>query len=93
MKIRASLKGRSHLSKMGSSQLQKALYFPAIVDKSHSSILKAVAQKLSKKVNILWLLFEPLCASSFISSLESLSTKPTLIQICYKLTLASQDTK
>jgi transposase len=44
-----SVKGRSRLSKMGSSSLRKALYFPAIVAKNHNPLLKAFAQKLTKK--------------------------------------------
>jgi transposase len=44
-----SLKGKSRLSKIGSSTLRKALYFPAIVAKNHNPVLKAFAQKLAKK--------------------------------------------
>lgn len=44
-----SVKGRSRLSKMGSSSLRKALYFPAIVAKNHNPLLKVFAQKLAKK--------------------------------------------
>lgn len=44
-----SLKGRSRLSKMGSSSLRKALYFPAISAKNHNPLMKAFAQKLEKK--------------------------------------------
>jgi transposase len=44
-----SLKGKSKLSKIGSSALRKAIYFPAIVAKNHNPILKAFAQKLAKK--------------------------------------------
>ena len=44
-----SLRGKSKLSKVGSSALRKAIYFPAIVAKNHNPILKAFAQKLAKK--------------------------------------------
>jgi transposase len=44
-----SVKGKSRLSKMGSSSLRKALYFPAIVAKNHNPVLKVFAQKLAKK--------------------------------------------
>jgi transposase len=44
-----SLRGKSHLSKMGSSILRKALYFPAISAKNHNPLLKLFAQKLEKK--------------------------------------------
>jgi transposase len=43
-----SVKGKSRLSKMGSSALRKALYFPAIVAKNHNPILQSFAQKLKK---------------------------------------------
>jgi len=43
-----SVKGKPRLSKMGSSALRKALYFPAIVAKNHNPILKEFAQKLAK---------------------------------------------
>lgn len=44
-----SVKGKSRLSKMGSSALRKALYFPAIVGKNHNPLLHAFALKLEKK--------------------------------------------
>jgi transposase len=44
-----SLRGRSKLSKIGSSTLRKALYFPAIVAKSHNPILKNFADRLKKQ--------------------------------------------
>ncbi len=44
-----SVRGRARLSKMGSSSLRKALYFPAIVAKNHNLLLKAFAQKMAKK--------------------------------------------
>ena len=44
-----SVRGKSTLSKMGSSSLRKALYFPAISAKNHNPVLKAFAQKLEKK--------------------------------------------
>ena len=44
-----SVRGKSTLSKMGSSSLRKALYFPAISAKNHNPLLKAFAQKLAKK--------------------------------------------
>ena len=44
-----SLKGRSCLSKIGSSSLRKALYFPAIAAKNHNPLLQSFAKKLEKK--------------------------------------------
>jgi transposase len=44
-----SLKGKSRLSKMGSSALRKALYFPAIVGKRYNPLLKNAADILKKK--------------------------------------------
>lgn len=44
-----SIKGKTPISKIGSSKLRKALYFPAIVAKNHNPIFKVFAQKLSKK--------------------------------------------
>ena len=44
-----SLKGKSRLSKIGSSTLRKALYFPAIVAKSHNPLMKSFADNLKKK--------------------------------------------
>jgi transposase len=43
----SSIRGRSHLSKRGSSRLRSALYFPAIVARQHNPILRAFAQRLS----------------------------------------------
>jgi transposase len=43
-----SLKGKSRLSKMGSSSLRKSLYFPAIVAKNCNPLLQSFAQKLEK---------------------------------------------
>lgn len=44
-----SLKGKSRLSKIGSSTLRKALYFPAIVAKNHNSLMKSFAENLEKR--------------------------------------------
>jgi transposase len=44
-----SLKAKSHLSKMGSASLRKALYFPAIVSKNHNPFFKDFSQKLARK--------------------------------------------
>lgn len=44
-----SLKAKSRLSKMGSSALRKALYFPAIVGKKYNPLLKNAAAVLKKK--------------------------------------------
>ena len=41
--------GRSCLSKIGSSSLRKALYFPAIAAKNHNPLLQSFAKKLEKK--------------------------------------------
>lgn len=41
-----SLQGRSSISKMGSSQLRKALYFPAMTAMRHNPILKQFADRL-----------------------------------------------
>jgi transposase len=43
------LKAKSRLSKMGSSSLRKALYFPAIVSKNRLPFLKGFSQKLARK--------------------------------------------
>ena len=44
-----SVRGKSRLSKIGSSNLRKALYFPAISAKSHNSIVKEFANKLKNR--------------------------------------------
>ncbi|WP_039457495.1 IS110 family transposase [Candidatus Jidaibacter acanthamoebae] len=44
-----SLRGRARLSKMGSSNLRKALYFPAISAKSHNPLMKEFACRLKSK--------------------------------------------
>ncbi len=44
-----SLKGKTSISKIGSSNLRKALYFPTIVAKNHNPIFKKFTQKLSSK--------------------------------------------
>jgi transposase len=44
-----SLKGKSRLSKIGSSTLRKALCFPAIVAKSLNPLMKSFADNLKKK--------------------------------------------
>ena len=44
-----SVKGRSCLSKIGSSSLRKALYFPAIAAKNHNPLLQPFVQKLEEK--------------------------------------------
>lgn len=44
-----SVRGKSCLSKIGSSSLRKALYFPAITPKNHNPMLQQFAQKLEKK--------------------------------------------
>lgn len=44
-----SVKGKTSISKIGSSKLRKALYFPAIVAKNHNPLFKKFTQKLSSK--------------------------------------------
>jgi transposase len=44
-----SVRGKSSISKIGSSKLRKALYFPAIVAKNHNPLFKKFTQKLSSK--------------------------------------------
>lgn len=44
-----SIKGKTSISKIGSSKLRKALYFPAIVAKNHNPLFKQFVQKLSSK--------------------------------------------
>ena len=45
----SSLRGRSRLSKIGSANLRKALYFPAISAKNHNPLLKEFADRLKDK--------------------------------------------
>lgn len=44
-----SVKGRSAISKIGSSSLRKALYFPAIVAQKHNPLFVKLSQKLGSK--------------------------------------------
>jgi len=44
-----SIRGKSSISKIGSSRLRKALYFPAIVAKNHNPVFKRFSQKLASK--------------------------------------------
>jgi transposase len=44
-----SIRGKTSISKIGSSNLRKALYFPAIVAKTHNPLFKKFTQKLSSK--------------------------------------------
>ena len=44
-----SIRGKTSISKIGSSNLRKALYFPAIVAKTHNPLFKEFTQKLSSK--------------------------------------------
>ena len=44
-----SIRGKTSISKIGSSSLRKALYFPAIVAKTHNPLFKKFTQKLSSK--------------------------------------------
>ena len=44
-----SLKGRARLSKIGSANLRKALYFPAIVAKRYNPIFQRFSEKLKTK--------------------------------------------
>lgn len=44
-----SVRGKSSISKIGSSRLRKALYFPAIVAKNHNPMFKKFSQKLASK--------------------------------------------
>lgn len=44
-----SVKGKTTISKIGSSNLRKALYFPAIVAKTHNPLFKDFTKKLSAK--------------------------------------------
>ena len=44
-----SVRGKSSISKIGSSRLRKALYFPAIVAKNHNPIFIKFSQKLASK--------------------------------------------
>lgn len=43
------IRGKTSIAKIGSSNLRKALYFPAIVAKTHKSLFKGFIQKLSSK--------------------------------------------
>jgi transposase len=45
----SSVKGKSRLSKLGSSKLRKAIFFPAIVAKNHNPIIKEFCLNLKKK--------------------------------------------
>ena len=45
----SSIRGKARLSKLTSSKLRKALYFPAVVAKNHNPILKAFSDKLKSK--------------------------------------------
>lgn len=45
----SSVIGKPRISKIGSSNLRKALYFPAIVAKNHNPIIKAFCANLIKK--------------------------------------------
>ena len=45
----SSVRGRSKLSKLGSSKLRKLLYFPAVVGKTHNPILKSFCDRLKSK--------------------------------------------
>jgi transposase len=45
----SSIRGKARLSKLASSKLRKALYFPAVVAKNHNPILKAFSDKLKSK--------------------------------------------
>ena len=45
----SSIRGKSRISKIGSSRLRKALYFPAIVAKNHNPIFSKFSQKLASK--------------------------------------------
>jgi transposase len=45
----SSLRGKARLSKIGSANLRKALYFPAISAKTHNPLLKVFADKLKSK--------------------------------------------
>ena len=45
----SSVRFKSRISKMGSGILRKALYWPAIVAKSHNPILKHFSEKLKRK--------------------------------------------
>lgn len=44
-----SVRGKTSISKIGSANLRKALYFPAIVAKTHNPLFKKFTQKLSSK--------------------------------------------
>ena len=44
-----SIRGKTSILKIGSSNLRKALYFPAIVAKNHNPVFKDFIQKLSNK--------------------------------------------
>jgi len=44
-----SVKGKTSISKIGSSNLRKALYFPAIVAKTHNPLFKKFTHKMSSK--------------------------------------------
>jgi transposase len=44
-----SIRGKTSISKIGSSNLRKALYVPAIVAKTHNPLFKKFTQKLSSK--------------------------------------------
>ena len=48
----SSIRGKARLSKLASSKLRKALYFPAVVAKNHNPILKAFSDKLNQIVRL-----------------------------------------
>jgi len=45
----SSVRGRTHLSKVGSPRLRKALYMPALVALRHNPLLRALARRLGQR--------------------------------------------
>lgn len=45
----SSIHGKTRLSKLGSSKLRKAVYFPAIVAKNHNPLMQEFCAKLKRK--------------------------------------------
>ena len=44
-----SVKGKSHLSKMGNAEIRKALYMPALVAMKHNPVIKHFCEQLNQR--------------------------------------------
>jgi len=44
-----SVKGKSHLSKMGNAEIRKALYMPALVAMKHNPVIKHFCEQLHQR--------------------------------------------